>query len=130
MMNFPKIERVSPMLLGFFTLLRLRFFKEGGDPWEGIHSKLQSKWIYIKVAVTHSISSRKSEYPSIDETLRSIQKSIERLVRDVEDLKKDKSSATIEQRLDINHKLEMEEEEDKVEEDIIDPHEEALRQEA
>ncbi|KAI5664393.1 hypothetical protein M9H77_23716 [Catharanthus roseus] len=39
---------------------------------------------------------------NLNETLRSMQQSIERLVRDVEDLKKGKSSVTIEQRVGDN----------------------------
>ncbi|KAI5652758.1 hypothetical protein M9H77_29945 [Catharanthus roseus] len=39
---------------------------------------------------------------NLEETLRSMQQSIERLVRDIEDLKKGKSSATIEQRVGDN----------------------------
>ncbi|KAI5672374.1 hypothetical protein M9H77_12738 [Catharanthus roseus] len=63
---------------------------------------------------------------NLNETLRSLQQSVERLARqcksiarDVQELKRGKSNATMEQRVG-DHKLEVEEGQDKVEEDIID----------
>ncbi|KAI5653497.1 hypothetical protein M9H77_30684 [Catharanthus roseus] len=51
---------------------------------------------------SHQESTSDPSRMNLNETLRSMQQSIEKLARDVEDLKKDKSSATMEQRVGDN----------------------------
>ncbi|KAI5652962.1 hypothetical protein M9H77_30149 [Catharanthus roseus] len=81
-----------------------------------IGSTLLSLFSLVRVNVTRIIISTEDKLPTqshqrgtsdpsrmnLNETLRSIQQSIEKLVRDVEDLKKGKSSATMEQRVGDN----------------------------